>query len=190
MPPLDNYKGFNLWRGLWYDRHTRIFTVGGPQRIAEISNHPRVYEDKTYHIYEIETPFTVTERDLIEIPEERGGGRGYYDRREDRYYRLGEAATHHKDDSLPGGFPKWLEHVTPQPVTRPTALTFPLTAAPRPIELLSASLLDDVAGGLTELTGVALEELKSQLGGDEVVLTTWTPGKRCTLYFHYLRRFR
>jgi hypothetical protein len=40
---LVNYNGIPLQTGLWYDAYTRIFSIGGNNRVVEISNFPRVY---------------------------------------------------------------------------------------------------------------------------------------------------
>ncbi len=66
--------------GLWYSPYVKIYTIGGHNRIAEISNYPRAYKDTTSHVYTEDTLFI-----------------------ED-----GEEKIHHKGDSLPGAFPLWI----------------------------------------------------------------------------------
>lgn len=91
--------------GLWYSPYVKIYTIGGPNRIAEISNYPRAYKDTTPHVYTEDTHFIVTESDLNDrIDEER-----VYRDSKDNIFRVGEEATHWIGDSLPGAFPLWIE---------------------------------------------------------------------------------
>ena len=92
--------------GLWYSPYVKVYTMGGRLRIAEISNYPRAYKDTSPHVYEKDTPFTVTEDDLNYDDEE--GHMFYRDSRE-KLYTIGDKATHWKGDSLPGAFPLWIE---------------------------------------------------------------------------------
>jgi hypothetical protein len=61
---LVKYDVAKLEYGLWEDAYTRIYTIGGPNRIAEISNYPRAYRDTAAHVYSENVSFTVSEGDL------------------------------------------------------------------------------------------------------------------------------
>lgn len=50
--------------GLWYSPYVKIYTIGGRNRIAEISNYPRAYKDTTRHVYTEDIPFTANDGDL------------------------------------------------------------------------------------------------------------------------------
>lgn len=91
--------------GLWYSPYVKIYSIGGRNRIAEISNYPRAYKDTTSHVYTEDTPFIVNGGDLNDEVE---GERVHRDS-QDNIFRVGEEAIHHKGDPLPGAFPRWLE---------------------------------------------------------------------------------
>lgn len=94
-----------LQRGLWYSPYVKIYSIGGDDRIVEISNYPRAYKDTTPHVYTRNVKFNVTEDDLnFEID----GELVYIDSRE-QIFREGDKATHYTGDSLPGAFPLWIE---------------------------------------------------------------------------------
>lgn len=42
--------------GLWYSPHVKIYSIGGSNRIAEISNYPRAYKDLSDHLDEYGEP--------------------------------------------------------------------------------------------------------------------------------------
>lgn len=90
--------------GLWYSPYVKIYTIGGSNRMAEISNYPRAYKDTTPHIYTEDTPFIVSEDDLNNDVD---GERVHRDS-QDKIFRIGERATHYAGDSLPGAFPLWI----------------------------------------------------------------------------------
>lgn len=91
--------------GLWYSPYVKIYTIGGPNRIAEISNYPRAYKDITPHVYIEDTPFIVSEDDLNwDVKVER-----FYRDSKDKLFSIGEEATHWIGDPLPGAFPLWIE---------------------------------------------------------------------------------
>ncbi len=103
---LDDLESMPEYKvGLWRSPFVKIYSIGGKNRIAEISNYPRAYKDTTRHVYAEDTPFTVTEGDFNGIMD---GERIYLDYK-GGIYRLGEGATHWKGTSLPGAFPLWVE---------------------------------------------------------------------------------
>lgn len=50
--------------GLWCSPHVKIYTIGGPNRIAEVSTYPRAYKDTTPHVYTEDVPYIVGVEDL------------------------------------------------------------------------------------------------------------------------------
>lgn len=137
---LTKYDKSNLEYGLWYDAYTRIYTVGGKNRIAEISNYPRAYKDTTAHVYTVNTSFIVMEGDLNYYSE--GGARYYRDRKED-LFSIGQMAVHFAGEPLPGAFPLWLEYTTLQPVDK-ASMSFDNT--PQPVDIKSmVSVVDSTS---------------------------------------------
>lgn len=110
---LTKYDNYVLESGLWYDEYARIYTVGGKNRVVEISNYPRAYKDTALHVYTTDVSFRVAEADLNYYDEK--GGRWYQDSK-GNLIKLGDWATHYAGESLPGAFPTWLEYSTAQPV--------------------------------------------------------------------------
>ncbi len=119
--------------GLWYSPYVKIYTIGGPNRIAEISNYPRAYKDITPHVYTEDSPFIVTEGDLND---EVDGERVYRDSR-DKLFSIGEEAMHYIGDPLPGAFPLWLESEELPFTPDLEKHEFPILDIPRPIKSLS-----------------------------------------------------
>ena len=119
--------------GSWRSPYVKVYSIGGRNRIAEISNYPRAYKDTTPHVYAKDTPFTVTEGDLNH---EEEGERYYQDSRED-LFRIGEKATHWTGDSLPGAFPLWLESEDLPFIADAKEHTFSLDKVPAPIVQLA-----------------------------------------------------
>lgn len=115
VPVLTKYDNYVLQSGLWYDEYTRIYTVGGKNRVIEISNYPRAYKDTALHVYTVDTNFRVAEADLNYYDEK--GGRWYQDSK-GGITKLGQWATHYAGESLPGAFPTWLEYTSLQPVSK------------------------------------------------------------------------
>ena len=91
--------------GQWYSPYVKIYSIGGNNRIAEISNYPRAYKDLSPHVYEEDTIFTVTERNLNS---EVDGEMVYIDSQGSIFY-VNETAIHYAGEPLPGAFPIWLE---------------------------------------------------------------------------------
>ncbi len=113
---LDNLEDMPEYQvGSWRSPFVKIYSIGGKNRIAEISNYPRAYKDTTPHVYTEDVPFIVTKSDLNYEDE---NGRFHRDSRGD-LYRDGEEATHWRGTYLPGAFPLWIEsedlHFTPNP---------------------------------------------------------------------------
>ena len=119
--------------GSWRSPYVKIYSIGGRNRIAEISNYPRAYKDTSPHVYTEDVPFTVTEGDLNH---EVDGERFYRDSR-DNLFRVGEKATHWIGESLPGAFPLWIESETLPFTPNPVEHVFPIDKVPGPIHDLS-----------------------------------------------------
>ncbi len=185
MNELTSYKGYTLKNGLWYTpygddkAYIRIFTIGGSNRIAEVSNYPRAYRDKVAHVYTSDTPFTVTKDDYNTEADD-----AYYDPVTTIFYHVGDTATHWTGDSLPGAFPRWLEYLVEQTPIALDAYRFPLNAVPKPIALIAASLLDE----LSVLTAQSIASLNSQIGSGEFVSPKGVSVERRIIYFHYNRK--
>ena len=134
---IKEYNGYKLEYGLWYDPYTRIYTIGGKERVAEISNYPRAYKDTIAHVYTKDTLFTVTESDL-----------NYYDSKGARFYQDSKGvlftekstAIHYAGEPLPGSFPLWIEYKEVQPVDM---LTMGYINTPKPMEIKSVVSVSD-----------------------------------------------
>lgn len=107
-----------LTNGLWYSdvdnpiilngqtvSFMKIYTLGGPRRVMELSTYPRAYKDTSPHVYTQETAFTVT---LDNLNYENEKGSWYRDETTNQLYALGSTAYHHVGDPLPGSFPLWV----------------------------------------------------------------------------------
>ena len=118
---LTEYKDFKLERGLWQDPHTRIFSLVGDERVAEISNYPRVYLNPDAGCYEEDTPFVVSKDDINSV--DKDGEEAYYDAVEGKYFYLGQNAIHHAGEprtvTAP---PKWIPYKALQPVDQLTKM--------------------------------------------------------------------
>lgn len=180
---MQTYGDYILQNGLWYDQYTRIYSVGGPNRVAEVSNFPRVYENTTPRTYGVETPFIVTEADLNYYDE--NGSRFYKDRNEN-LFRLGEKATHHALDWLPGSNPKWVEYTELQLPTYPETTYFKFDNVPAPINLKSMArvqwlVVNPLSKNEVEQYKGAVEKVKS------LNLTKGLISDNEIMYFHYNR---
>lgn len=135
---LDDLEGMPEFQvGLWYSPYVKIYSIGGANRIAEISTYPRAYKDLTPHVYTEDVSFIVTESDLNHRVD---GERFYRDSRGD-LFSVGAEATHWTGDSLPGAFPLWLESEDLPFTPNPEEHVFPIDKVPGPI-------LDLVEGGI------------------------------------------
>ena len=122
--------------GLWYSPYVKIYTIGGPDRIAEISNYPRAYKDTAPHVYTEDTPFIVTESDLNHEVEEEGNPTVYRDS-QGKIFHVGEEAIHYVDDPLPGAFPLWIESEELPFTPDLEKHEFPISHVPGPIKGLA-----------------------------------------------------
>lgn len=149
--------------GLWYSPYVKIYTIGGTNRIAEISNYPRAYKDTTPHIYTEDIPFTVTESDLnYEVDSER-----VYRDSNDKLFSIGEQATHYKGESLPGAFPLWLESETLPFID--LKHEFLISDVPGPIKNL-AEAQQKVGATFVKLPDEAVSNMKADLPTGKMVL--------------------
>ncbi len=97
---LDDLEGMSEYQvGSWRSPYVKVYSIGGKNRIAEISNYPRAYKDTTPHVYTEDTPFIVTESDLNHVVDEE---RVYRDYRE-KLFRVGEEALSAMREHLPTG---------------------------------------------------------------------------------------
>lgn len=135
--------------GLWYSPYVKIYSIGGHNRIAEVSTYPRAYKDTTPHVYTEDTPFVVNEGDL----NHRIDGEMVYRDRRGIYYRVGEEATHYIDDPLPGTFPLWLESEALPFTPDLEKHEFPIDKIPGPIKSLVEA---------HQKSGVAFEKLPEE----------------------------
>ena len=173
---LTEYKGHKLERGLWKDEYTRVFSLEGTGRVAEISNYPRVYRDTARHVYTEDTPFTVGKHDCNTID-----GR-YFDYINETLHNIGEEAIHHKGEPLPGAFPRWIEHETPQPITDIGRQVFGMTKVPKLKDAHAISLKND-----TQLVDQDVKSFEAAVKGSEVVVAHSGAVKRRIMYIHYDR---
>lgn len=161
--------------GLWYSPYIKIYSIGGPNRIAEISNYPRAYKDTTPHVYTEDVPFVVQEGDLNhhyneEAAKQRGSQRRgdvkdrefvYFDT-EGKIFKPGEQATHLKGDPLPGAFPLWLESADlPSAPASDELYTFPCDGLPYPVSITGIYVKRD--GEWTELPANIAKSVRDQI---------------------------
>lgn len=162
---LDDLEGMPEYLvGLWYSPYVKIYSIGGKNRIAEISNYPRAYKDTTPHVYTEDIPFVVSESDLNHEVE---GERFYMDSREN-LYRVGEAATHWKGDPLPGAFPLWLESEELPFTPNLDEHVFPIDKVPGPIvDLSEGAIMNGVA--FVKLPEEALVAMREHLPTGKII---------------------
>lgn len=151
--------------GLWYSPYVKIYSIGGPNRIAEISNYPRAYKDTTPHVYTEDTPFIVSESDLND---EVAGERVYRDS-QDKTFRVGEEATHWIGDSLLGAFPLWIESEDLPFTADQERHIFPLSDVPGPIKGL-AEAQQKVEAAFEKLPEEAVTAMKEALPTGKITL--------------------
>ena len=120
--------------GSWRGPYVKIYSIGGKNRIAEISNYPRAYKDTTPHVYTEDVPFIVAEIDYHYRIPDKDKPRSEWERvhRDSKgdYYRIGEEATHWKGDGLPGAFPLWIESEDLPFTPNPDKHIFPIDKLP------------------------------------------------------------
>jgi hypothetical protein len=185
VPVLTKYDNYVLENGLWYDQHTRIYSVGGKNRVVEIANFPRAYKDTAQHVYTSDVKFRVEEADL-----------NYYDENRNRFYQdskgvligLGKQATHYIGESLPGAFPMWLEYPTIQPISNSASLTFDITNLVSDAYFKSGVMFADDAS-ITYFTGKEVNSMISAYNGKAQVITLDKAVGRKIMYLHFVRKF-
>lgn len=155
VPKFEEFNGYVLENGIWYDEYTRVFSIGGDKRIVEVSNYPRTYKDTIAHVYEKDATFTVTEDDLNSVDE--SGVRCYFDMTLQKPFYLKDKAVHHAGEPLPGAFPRWVEYETIQPIIKEGKVS--LTKVPSPFSITSqVKSLDDTTTVKTESSTISKEK--------------------------------
>lgn len=149
--------------GIWKSPYVKVYSIGGKNRIVEISNYPRAYKDTEPHRYTEDVPFTVTKSDLNYRDADEGWV--YADRKGNKLH-VGDKATHWKGDPLPGAFPLWIESEDLPFTPDPDEHVFPIGDVKAPIMKLieinikkggkftkpSEQDLDDMSEDLTKKT--------------------------------------
>lgn len=183
LDELENRKEYQV--GLWYSPFVKVYSIGGRNRVAEISNYPRAYKDTSPHLYIEDTPFTVTKDDFNHV---EGKEEVYRDSKED-IYRLGEAATHWKNDPLPGAFPLWIEDDNLSFTPDDKEHTFSLDKVPAPIVALAEAGLK-VGASYVKLLPGSLNDMKSQLLSGKIVFPRKVQdGDKQVIRIRYRREF-
>lgn len=177
---LTEYDGYKLENGLWYDEYTRIYSIGGKFRVAEISNYPRVYRDTVAHVYDKDTTFIVAEADLNYYDEK--GARFYQDSQQ-KLWKLGDKAIHYKGEGLPGEFSSWSEYTTLQNVK----VGFNIDKLISDVYFKSAVLLAE-DGTMTNLIGKEVNTMISSLNSKASILTLSKGTGRQLLYIFLVRK--
>jgi len=154
--------------GLWYSPYVKIYTIGGPNRIAEISNYPRAYKDTDPHLYTEDTPFIVTKSDLNDEIDEEGNPTVYRDSK-DNIFRVGEEAIHWIGDPLLGAFPLWLESEELPFTPGLKEHVFPISDIPGPIKSL-AEAQQKAEAAFEKLTEEAIVTIKEKLPTGKITL--------------------
>ncbi len=150
--------------GSWRSPYVKIYSIGGRNRIAEISNYPRAYKDMSSHLYTKDVSFTVVEDDLNYEDEE---GRFYMDSK-DNLFEVGEEATHWMRDSLPGAFPLWLESEDLPFTSNLDEHVFPIDKVPGPIVDLTEGA-EKVGSVFEKLPEEALVNMRDHLHTGNIV---------------------
>ena len=170
--------------GQWYGPCVKIYTLGGPDRIAEVSTYPRAYQDTKPHVYSADVTFIVGEADLND---EVNGDKVFRDS-ENHIFRRGETAVHLAGDSLPGAFPLWIE--SPDlPFVPQADHVFPIGDIPGPIKNL-AEAARKVGNNYVNLPAQALQAMKEELPAGKISLERKVedPDKQI-IRIRYQRRF-
>jgi len=102
---LDEFESMPEYRtGIWYSPYVKIYSIGGRNRIAEISNYPRAYKDTAKHIYTEDIEFIVSKRDLNIVED----GKRFYEDSKGKLFNIGDKAIRWAGDQLPDSFPLWI----------------------------------------------------------------------------------
>lgn len=160
---LENMPEFQC--GLWYSPHVKIYTIGGPNRIAEISNYPRAYKDTTPHIYTEDISFIVAEGDLNDEVD----GERVYRNSKDKIFRVGEQAIHYSGDPLLGAFPLWIESEELPFTPDLEKHEFPIDKIPSPIKGL-AEAQQKVAAAFKKLPEEVVTHMKAELPTGKITI--------------------
>ncbi len=151
--------------GSWRSQYVKIYSIGGKNRIAEISNYPRAYKDTTPHVYAEDVPFIVTEGDLNHEVE---GERIYRDFKGD-IYLLDDVATHWTGTPLPGAFPLWIESEELPFTPNPDEHIFPIGNVLGPARDLSEGSMK-VESVFEKLPEQALVTMREHLSTDRIIM--------------------
>lgn len=151
--------------GSWRSPYVKIYSIGGQNRIAEISNYPRAYKDTELHVYTEDVSFIVTKDELNHEEE----GEQYYKDSKGDLYRIGEKATHWAGDVLAGAFPLWIESEDLPFIADAKEHVFSLDKVPAPIvQLVEAEL--KVGTSYVKVLPSVLDGLVNQVSSGEIVL--------------------
>ncbi len=151
--------------GSWRSPYVKVYSIGGRNRIAEVSNYPRAYKDTTPHVYAKDTSFTVTEGDLNHEVE---GEQFYMDLRED-LFRIGEKATHWTGELLPGAFPLWIESEELPFTPNSKEHIFSLDKVPAPILQLAEAGIK-INDSYVKLLPDAFDSITDKLDSGQIVI--------------------
>jgi len=166
MLSLDDLEGNPAYRvGSWRSPYVKVYSIGGKNRVAEISNYPRVYKDMTPHVYTKDTPFIVSQDDL----NYRVDDKLYYIDEKDNLFSVGEQAVHWKNTLLPGAFPLWIESEELPFSPNLDKYIFPIKDVPSPIVDLTEGSIK-IGSIFTKFTEQALNNIKVNLHTDKIVL--------------------
>jgi len=161
METLDEIE---LSTGLWYSPTVKVYTIGGLNRVAEISTYPRAYEDPDPHLYTEEVPFVVTEDDCNETNEE---GQEIYEDGSGQQFSVGETAKHFIGDPLPGPAPGWLESESLELPTFDKKLhKFDISGIPGPVKDVTKIEYMRPNGTYVAVPQAILDEINLLLDGD------------------------
>ncbi len=162
LDDLEDLPEFQV--GLWYSPYVKIYSIGGHNRVAELSTYPRAYKDTDPHVYEKDEPFIVTKDDLNW---DDNGTPVYLDSR-DKIFHIGDKAIHYTGESLPGAFPLWIESENiPYIIDKDNFHVFSLSTLPGQItNLVEGSLYVD--GVFTKLDDATLESTKQDISSDKL----------------------
>ena len=175
--------------GLWKDQYTRIFSIGGSGRVAEVSNYPRAYKRTEYPRYTKDEKFTVTRsecNDIRVITEEPYNAEIVYRDLKGVIFNIGEEATHYIGEILPGAHPLWLEDENLPFSPNPNFHIFPIIKVPAPIKgLTEAGFKSENYNKLDSLT---LSKINSDISKGEIKITRYAgESDKQILRFKYRR---
>lgn len=169
MIGLDDLEKTPMYKvGLWYSSYVKIYSIGGHNRVAELSSYPRAYQDNTPHIYTDNKSFTVKESDLNN--QDRFTGNRFFIDTKENAFLVGERATHWKGDPLPGAFPLWLADEGLEWMPDRWNHVFPIDKMPRPINSIRDAVRKQRTGEFVHLSMAELESLKRDAQGNQITI--------------------